>query len=45
MRILNFTAAGLLLALVAGDRPVVDAQQNTAIDPSIYAGMKWRSID
>ncbi len=44
MRILKFSALIAFALTVASARPAVEAQQTSTIDPSIYAGMKWRSI-
>src|SRR5688572_23171710 len=44
MRILRFSALVVLASAVITARPAVEAQQGNTIDPSIYAGMKWRSI-
>ena len=44
MRIPKFVAAVALAAATMTAWPVAQAQQGSTIDPSIYAGMKWRSI-
>jgi photosystem II stability/assembly factor-like uncharacterized protein len=44
MRLLKLSACIALALAVTTARPVVEAQQSATIDPSLYAGMKWRSI-
>ena len=44
MHIMKSSLVVALLAATITAWPAVEAQQGSTIDPSIYAGMKWRSI-
>ncbi len=44
MHIMKSSFVVALLAAAITAWPAVEAQQGSTIDPSIYAGMKWRSI-